>query len=133
MNTVKKFLLKREDVFSTLIALLIAFGIIAILLMSTGRPAGEAFYYFIKGAFGNVENTSNTISRVIPLTIAGVAFLIGAKCAVFNVGVEGQLILGAMASAIVGYIVHLPAIIHLPLMLLAGMAAGGLYASSLPG
>ncbi len=128
MNKVKKFLLKREDVFSTLIALLVAFAIIAILLMSTGRPAGEAFYYFIKGAFGNVENTSNTISRVIPLTIAGVAFLIGAKCAVFNVGVEGQLILGAMASAIVGYIVHLPTIIHLPLMLLAGMAAGGLYA-----
>lgn len=128
MNKIRRFLLKREDVFSTLIALLVAFSIIAILLVSTGRPAGQAFLYFLKGAFGNVDNTSNTISRVIPLTIAGIAFLIGAKCAVFNVGIEGQLILGAMASAIVGYIVHLPKIIHLPLMLLSGMLAGGLYA-----
>jgi ABC-type uncharacterized transport system permease subunit len=128
MNKFRRFLQKREEVISTLIALVIAFLIIAILLISTGRPAGEAFYYFLKGAFGNVENTSNTISRVIPLTIAGIAFLIGAKCAVFNVGVEGQLILGAMASAIVGYVVHLPKILHLPLMLCAGMAAGGLYA-----
>jgi len=128
MNKIKRFLLKRDDVFSTLIALLVAFIIIAILLVSTGRPAGQAFFYFLKGAFGNVDNISNTISRIIPLTIAGVAFLIGAKCAVFNVGIEGQLILGALASAVVGYIIKVPKIIHLPLMLLAGAVAGGLYA-----
>jgi len=128
MNKFKKFLLKKDEIFSSLIALIIAFVIVAIIMFSTGRAPGEALYYFIKGAFGNVSNTSNTISRVIPLTIAGIAFLIGAKCAVFNVGVEGQLILGALASAIVGYIVDLPKIIHLPLMLLAGAVAGGLYA-----
>ncbi len=127
MNKIKRFLLKRDDVFSTLIALLVAFIIIAILLVSTGR-LGQAFFYFLKGAFGNVDNISNTISRIIPLTIAGVAFLIGAKCAVFNVGIEGQLILGALASAVVGYIIKVPKIIHLPLMLLAGAVAGGLYA-----
>ena len=128
MNKFRKFLLKRDEVFSSLIALIIAFLIVGILLLFTGRAPGEALYYFIKGAFGNASNISNTISRVIPLTIAGIAFLIGAKCAVFNVGIEGQLVLGALASAIVGYVVKLPKAIHLPLMLLSGALAGGLYA-----
>ena len=128
MNKFQKFLLKRDDVFASLIAVVLAFVIVAFLLLSTGRPPGEAFYYLLKGAFGTTLNISNTISRITPLTIAAIAFLIGAKCGVFNVGIEGQLVLGAMASAIVGYIVVLPKVIHLPLMLLAGCVAGGLYA-----
>jgi len=128
MKKIQEFFVKRQDVFTSLIAVLFAFIVVAILLFATGRHPGEAFYYFIRGSFGNMFNAANTISRVIPLTIAGVAFLIGAKCGVFNVGIEGQLFLGALASAIVGYIVKLPRVIHLPLMLFSGCLAGGLYA-----
>ena len=128
MQNFRKFLIKRQNILVSVIAVLLAFVVVGILLASTGRNPIQAFGYFIRGSFGNLFNTANTISRVIPLSIAGIAFLIGAKCAVFNVGIEGQLLLGAMASAIVGYIVKLPAVIHLPLMMLAGCLAGGLYA-----
>ncbi len=128
MEKIRRIFLKRETLISTLLAVIVAFAMVALLLFATGKNPGQALFYFVRGSFGDPFNTANTFSRVIPLTIAGVAFLIGAKCSVFNVGIEGQLLLGALAAAIVGYTVHLPKIIHLPLVLLAGALAGGLYA-----
>ena len=127
MQKLRRFLLKRQAVFTTIIAVALAFVVVGFLLAATNRNPFYAVYYFVRGSFGNFFNTADTISRVVPLTIAGIAFLIGAQCAVFNVGVEGQLLLGALASAIVGYAIELPAYLHLPLMLLAGALAGGLY------
>ena len=127
MLGIRKFFLKRQPVFITIIAVVLAFFVVGLILAATGRNPFNAVYYFVRGAFGNVMNTTDTISRVIPLTIAGIAFLVGAQSSVFNVGIEGQLLLGAMASAIVGYIVKLPFYLHLPLMLLAGALVGGLY------
>ncbi|MBP6086586.1 MAG: ABC transporter permease [Pelolinea sp.] len=125
---IRRFFLKQEALISTLLAVIIAFLMVGILLFATGRNPGEAIYYFLRGSFGNAFNIADTLSRAIPLIIAGVAFLVGSKCGVFNVGIEGQLLLGALASAIVGYIIKLPKAIHLPLTLLAGCLAGGLYA-----
>ena len=128
MQNIRRFFLKRQSVFTTILAVALAFVVVGLLLAATGRNPFNAVYYFAKGSFGNLFNMADTISRVVPLTIAGIAFLVGAQCAVFNVGVEGQLLLGALVSAIVGYAVKLPAYLHLPLMLLSGALAGGLYA-----
>jgi ABC-type uncharacterized transport system permease subunit len=127
MQTIHKFLIKRQTIFVILIALLLATLAIGLLLLVTGRNPGSALFYFFRGSFGSLYNAADTMSRMIPLAIAGVAFLIGAQCGVFNVGIEGQLLVGALASAIVGYIIKLPAVIHLPLMLLTGCLVGGLY------
>jgi len=57
--------------------------------------------------------------------LAGLAVAIGFRCGLFNIGAEGQLFIGALGTAYVGYsIVGLPAYIHLPLALLAGAVAG---------
>lgn len=128
MTKVREFFQKQSAVFTTIIALIVALLVVAILLLATGRNPIDAFYYFLRGSFGNVFNAADTFSRVVPLSIAGIGFLIGAQCAVFNVGIEGQLLLGALASAIVGYIIKVPKFIHLPLMLLTGSLVGGLYA-----
>ena len=128
MKKIRKFLEKNQTVFTSVIAVILAFIVVGVLLSSTGRNPFEAFGYFIRGAFGNTYNFANTVSRVIPLLIASIAFIIGAKSSVFNVGIEGQLLLGALASAVVGFGLDLPPVIHLPLMLIAGALAGGLYA-----
>jgi len=128
MTKIREFFRKQSAIFTTIIALFFALLVVALLLISTGRNPIDAFYYFIRGSFGNVFNAADTLSRVVPLSIAGMGFLIGAQCAVFNVGIEGQLLLGALASAIVGYIIKVPKFIHLPLMLLTGALVGGLYA-----
>jgi ABC-type uncharacterized transport system permease subunit len=128
MGKTSKFILKNEEIFTTLLAVVLAIFTVAMLLLSSGRNPIEAFGYFMRGAFGTLFNFADTVSRIIPLLIAAIAFIIGAKCSVFNVGIEGQLLLGALASAVVGFGLDLPTIIHLPLMLLAGTLAGGLYA-----
>lgn len=128
MGKIRKFLLKNDAVFASVFAVIFAFLVVGILLFASGRNPGEAFGYFLDGAFGDMFNFANTVSRVVPLLIAAVAFIIGAKASVFNVGIEGQLLLGALASAVVGFAIELPKAIHLPLLLLVGTLAGGLYA-----
>jgi len=128
MQKIRDFFLKQQTLFIVLIALILSLVAVGLLLLATNRDPFAAVYYFVRGAFGTAYSTADTITRMIPLSIAGVAFLIGALTGVFNVGIEGQLLLGAMASAIVGWAFKLPAVIHVPLMLLSGALAGGLYA-----
>jgi ABC-type uncharacterized transport system permease subunit len=128
MQKIRSFFLKQQTLFVVFIALLLSLVAVGLLLVATNRDPFAAVYFFVRGAFGTTYSTADTLTRMIPLSIAGVAFLIGALTGVFNVGIEGQLLLGAMASAIVGWAVKLPAVIHVPLMLLSGCLAGGLYA-----
>lgn len=63
-----------------------------------------------------------------PYIFAGLAVALGFRAGVFNIGAEGQLYMGAITSTFVGYsLIGLPAIIHIPLTLLAGAAGGALW------
>jgi ABC-type uncharacterized transport system permease subunit len=64
-----------------------------------------------------------------PYIFAGLAVAVGFRCGLFNIGVEGQLFIGAIFAVWVGYTFKgLPAIIHLPLALAAGALGGALWA-----
>jgi ABC-type uncharacterized transport system permease subunit len=68
-----------------------------------------------------------------PYIFAGLAVAFGFRGGLFNIGAEGQLFMGGIASVYVGYAVKgLPAFIHLPLALLAGILAGALW-GAIPG
>ncbi|MGB8648663.1 MAG: ABC transporter permease [Anaerolineae bacterium] len=76
---------------------------------------------------------SESLVTSTPYIYAGLAVAVGFKAGLFNIGVEGQLFMGALASAYVGYAVTgLPWFIHLPLAMLCGMAAGAIWAA-IPG
>jgi simple sugar transport system permease protein len=63
-----------------------------------------------------------------PYIFGGLAVALGFRAGVFNIGVEGQIFLGAIFAALVGYSIKgLPTIIHLPLTFLAGAVGGGLW------
>jgi simple sugar transport system permease protein len=69
----------------------------------------------------------------VPYILSGMAVALGFRAGLFNIGVEGQFVIGGLCAVVVGYTVTgLPAIIHLPLSLLAGVVGGGLWAA-LPG
>lgn len=68
-----------------------------------------------------------------PYIFAGLALTIGFRGGLFNIGAEGQLFVGGLASVFVGYsFTNLPWFIHLPLAILAGMLAGGIW-GAIPG
>ncbi len=72
-------------------------------------------------------------SLATPYILAGLAVAIGFRCGLFNIGAEGQLFMGALGAAFVGYsIVGLPAYIHLPLAILGGALGGAIWAA-IPG
>jgi len=86
------------------------------------RPLLDAFRPFAE---------SLTIST--PYIFLGLAVALGFRGGLFNIGAEGQLFVGGLASAFVGYsLTGLPWYVHLPLALGAGMAAGGIWAA-IPG
>ncbi len=64
----------------------------------------------------------------VPYILAGLGVAIGFQCNLFNIGAEGQLYIGGLATALVGYSIHgLPWYIHAPLAILAGALAAGIW------
>jgi ABC-type uncharacterized transport system permease subunit len=93
---------------------------------------GDLFGLIYKGGFGSERVTFVTIAEVTPLIFTGVANAVAFKCGLFNIGVAGQFILGMLAAAIVGTIPGLGPIVHIALMIIAGLVAGGLW-GAIPG
>ena len=76
---------------------------------------------------------TESLVSATPYIFGGLAVALGFRCGLFNIGAEGQVGIGALAAAYVGYrFVGVPAIIHLPLALLAG-ALGGAFWAAIPG
>ena len=95
-----------------------------IILAILGVNPLTAYASLFKGALGTPSAIAGTINRMIPIILAGLAIAVGRKGSVFNIGVEGQLIVGALT----GIYLKLPAFIHLPVCLLCGMLGGMAWA-----
>ncbi len=112
-----------------IIAVAAAFIIGAIVLVVTGHGPLEAYGTMLIGAFGDIYGIGQTLTQATPILFTALAFLLSFKCGLFNLGAEGQLLIGGFFAAVVGISFNgLPAIIHLPLALLAGVLGGALWA-----
>ncbi|MGV3488172.1 MAG: ABC transporter permease [Tuberibacillus sp.] len=77
----------------------------------------------------NQFNFGTVLNKAIPLIFTGLSVAIVFKAGIFSMGTEGQLYIGAFTGALVAVYVHgLPAIVHIPLCLIAAMIGGGLFA-----
>lgn len=111
-------------------AIALALLVGAVLIVAVGENPLKAYSIMFQGAFGDWRSTTDTLVKATPLIFTGLSFAFSAKCNIWNIGAEGQLYMGAVASVAVGiYAAGLPAVIHLPLAVLAGMLAGGLWAT----
>ena len=107
-------------------AALIAAGLIILLL---GYNPITVYANLIKGAVTNKYRLTQTINKAIPLVILSLGVAVAFKMKFWNIGAEGQLYMGAIGATYVA-IFHpdLPIYIMLPLMMLAGILCGGLWA-----
>ncbi len=114
-------------------AILLAFAMGAVLIHLSGLSATKAYVALFQGAFGNLYGFSQTLLNTIPLIFTGLAVAIGFKSGLFNIGGEGQMVMGAFVTAITAIsFPGLPPVILIPLSLLAGGLAGSAW-SFLPG
>lgn len=91
---------------------------------------GLSFLALLKGSVGSLNALSETLTAAAPLILAGLGLALGFRAGLFNIGAEGQLLMGGMAAVITGFsLAGLPAFVLLPVSLLAGALTGALYAS----
>jgi ABC-type uncharacterized transport system permease subunit len=93
---------------------------------------GNAYLGLFKGAFWGAQPWSETLVAATPLILAGLSVAIGFRAGLFNIGPEGQILMGGLVATIIGFYFHLPVYIHLPFALLGGIVGGAIW-GGIPG
>lgn len=114
--------------FISAIALVLAILAGGVIISLFGNDPFQAYGALLTGAFGTPLALTQSITKSVPLLLTGLAVALAYKCTVFNIGAEGQLLVGAIAAGIVGTTLHLPAVLNIPIVLAASMAAGMMWA-----
>ncbi|WP_057461594.1 ABC transporter permease [Pseudovibrio sp. POLY-S9] len=108
------------------IAGITALVLAAIPIAAAGGEVFAAYGHIFKGAFGSKFAFSELLARATPLIFTGLAVSVAFRAKLWNIGAEGQLYVGALAAVAVGTgAISAPAYIMIPLIILAGMIAGG--------
>ena len=118
MKNPKKILLPATSVGAFIIAIIIG----GIVIMFNGDNPLIAYGALFEGAFSSLYNIVNTLSSATPLIFTGLGVAVAFKAGIANIGAEGQLYMGAIASAVIAIYLKLPA----PL-LIAATFIGGVY------
>ena len=109
---------------SVLLALLIG----SILLVLIDVNPLEAYKYLIFGNFTSIYNISEIFVKATPIILTGLAFTFAYRTGLFNIGADGQMFAGAIATVFVGLKTgHLSPVISVSLCLMAAMIAGGIW------
>ena len=108
-------------------AALAALVLVAIPVLFAGGSPLTAYGLIVQGAFGSMFALSETLNRATPLILTGLAAAIAFRARLWNIGAEGQLYIGALAAVLVGSgLLHLPPMLMIPTVMLAGFIAGGM-------
>lgn len=99
-----------------------------IFIAASGASFGEAAEAFVEGGFGTRRNFAGTLSKMVPLVLVALGWIVVFRASRFHVGFQGQILIGGLLVAIVALEVSLPTVVHLPLAILAGVVGGVLWA-----
>lgn len=110
-------------------SVLLALAAGAILILLQGNSPLKAAKAIFDGSMNGSEAIGRTLDKATPLILTGVAVIVALKAGLFNIGAEGQLVMGAIMAGYVGYRLNLPAIIHIPFALIVGAVFGSVVAS----
>ena len=118
-----------DTVTQPLVAVLISLLLGAVVILIIGKNPLAAYGSMIRGAFGKQVYLMNTLKRATPIIMGGLAVCMAWRSGYEAMGGEGQMILGAMAAALVGYYLPVPGVLRIPAALIAAAAAGAAYSS----
>lgn len=113
-----------SNVLYTIISIIIGFIIGAIFLLVAGISPAVAYQKLIDSVFSKPKYWIWTLTYASPLIFTGLSVAFSFRTGVFNIGAEGQFVVGALAACVIGILVDVPAWIHVPLCIVAAAAAG---------
>ena len=121
-----------ELFFIPIVAVILALLLSALIMLATSvAPANiaKSFVALAYGSVGSLAAISETLTSTIPLVLSGLGIGLAFRAGLFNIGAEGQIVIGGLAAVIASFaITGLPFYVHMPLVLTIGMLAGALYA-----
>ena len=125
MSKVEKFL--QSAFFRTLISIVVGFAVGAVFLAAVQIDVSAAYGKLFSSIFANAKSLSYSVVYATPLIILGLSVAFSFRTGVFNIGAEGQFVVGSMAACVVGILVPAPAIVLVPLCVLASAVAGAVW------
>ena len=111
----------------TLIAIFMGLVVGALVLAFAGYNPFEAYKTMFLGVVAKPKYIAWTIVRSTPLVLTGLSVAFAFRTGLFNIGAEGQFMIGALVAGILGYVIKMPAIIHIPIVIIGATIAAGLY------
>lgn len=138
-----------REILSPLIAVIAAFVVGGLIVLLIGDNPFQTFALLVGNSFGSLKDIGYTLFIATPLIFTGLAVAVAFRCGLLNIGAEGQLYVAAFVTAWVGIKfggtvvdvfgenvdyswTSLPAVILVPLCILAAIAAGGIW-GAIPG
>jgi ABC-type uncharacterized transport system permease subunit len=115
-----------------LIAFVLALGFVSVILISAGASPMEAYKNMLTGSVGSMRKFAEVLVTFVPLLLVTAGLLITFSAGLWNIGVEGQIVIGAITTAgILRVFVDstLPPALIITLAILGGMVGGALWAS----
>lgn len=114
---------------SPLIAVAIAIIVGAVLVMAVGQNPVYVYATLIDGGLVGWPNFSVALQLTTPLIFTGLAVAMAFRAGLWNIGAEGQMLMGALAAGIVGYAIPLPMYLHIPACVIVAFLGGAFWAS----
>jgi simple sugar transport system permease protein len=126
--------LLEESVLPPVVALVIALVAGDLLIMAYGQAPGAVWRLLLEGTWGNSYGFGQVLYKATTLACTGLAVAVGLRAGLFNIGAEGQLAAGGFGAGLAGLLLPAgtPALIAIPLCIVAALAAGGAV-GSVPG
>lgn len=121
---------KSKSTFIRLTSIILALLLFAVFIYAiTGQNPLDVYISMIKGAFGSRYRFNEVVIKAVPLIIASLGIAVAFKMKFWNIGAEGQIVMGAFAASFVALrFQNLPKPVLLALMAFAGVLGGGIWA-----
>ena len=120
---------RRQTALILIMSIVLALVFSGIVLLFFNLNPLEVFGTIVTGSLGSPMRIEQTLIKAIPLTIASLGILVAFKMKFWNIGGEGQIMMGALCASYVALNYgHLPPSVLLPLMAAASIAGGGIWA-----
>ncbi len=119
-----------QSVLVPIYAILLALVIAGVVIVLVGSNPFEAYWALLRGMFGSTDRIAASLGRSTPYVGAALAVAFAFRAGLFNIGAEGQVLVGATTAAWVGtlsWLADVPGPILISVVVLSGVLGGALY------
>lgn len=125
MNKKKSFV--NSKLLFTLVSIILGLLVGALVLFLAGYNPIEAYGKLIEGVFKSPRNIGWALVNSTPIILTGLGVCFAFQTGLFNMGAEGQFIIGTTVGFLLGYLLNLPPLIHVILTIIIAILAGLIY------